>query len=452
MRFPTFCGKLIQLATVAASVSASGSLFGQLDLTGSLVLAEQGGSIEAGNLGTLAGTTAFTNGDLGDTLSLAFHQDFNLNDGVAGNGNSWIGDFTQPPEPNTAPSFGGVAFAAPQTVQSFAFGRDNTGGFSDRTLGLYSLQWTQAASPGVGTIDTGDPSTGWATVGTLNYGAPDPAINYTAPSLRHRYNFDQVSGATGFRLITPGGAAIDELEFYSVSAIVQPPPSPIAIAPASGFNISWNGNDGDFFDPTAPPAGAMAPGNLATTIGTAFGSSEFGGGGAHLIANVNDGTYGNSNSWIANFSAGDPNPTIGIDLGTTVGITSFAFGRDNGNGAIDDSDAGSDACGGQCDDRAFGLYTIEITTDGNTWQPLGTIDYQFGVDDEVGGGFTEYLRHEFEISTASGDPVLASGLRILVPNNGIAIDEIEIYAIPEPSGVAMLLVGCAALLLSLIHI
>ena len=429
--------KFLPSLAALAFLAVSHTSHGQLGLTGTIVLAEEGGTIDGGNLSTIGGSTAFAK-DLIAGGAFPAHTIPHLNDGTYGNSNSWIGD--------SAPSFAGVTFAAPQNVQSFAFGRDNLGAFFDRHAGLYTVQWTSSAAPGVGTIDTGDASTGWATIGTLNYGAADPLINYTAPASRHRYNFNQVSGATGMRLITPGGAAIDELEFYSSAGAVQPPPSPIAINPAAGFSISWDGNDGANFDQNPPPGGAQAPSNLATTAGTAFGSSEFGGGGIHLIANVNDGTYGNSNSWISNFSAGDPNPTIGVDLGTTIGITSFAFGRDNGNGAIDDSFAGTDGCGGSCDDRTLGLYNIEITTDGINWTSIGTIDYQFGADDLVGGAFTEYLRHEFDISTAGGGPINATGLRILVPNNGIAIDEIEIYGIPEPSGAALLGLALAGFL------
>ncbi len=444
----------------AASAIAISSSHAQLDLTGTIVLTEQGGVIEAGNLSTIAGSVAFANGDLGDSLGIGFHQDFNLNDNTFGNGNSWIGDFAQPPAPNTGPSFGGISFAAPQNVQSFAFGRDNTGALTDRTLGLYTLQWTQVGGAGVGTIDTGDASTGWETIGTLNYGmTPTPGTNYQAPSLRHRYNFGEVIGATAMRLIVPAsqlaaGTAIDELEFYSTAGAFQPPPTGVVITPGAPYTLTWDGNDGAFFDQNPPPGGAQAPSNLATTAGTAFGSTEFGGGGAHLIANVNDGTYGNSNSWIADFAGGDPNPNIGVDLGGLYNLTSFAFGRDNGNGAVDDSFAGTDACGGQCDDRSLGLYTIQITTDAdpsttNDWTTIGTIDYQFGVDDELGDFFTEYLRHEFEIGLVGGGPIQASGLRILVPNSGIAIDEIEISGtlVPEPSGTLLSLFGMAALFL-----
>ncbi len=37
-----------------------------------------------------------------------------------------------------------------------------------------------------------------------------------------------------------------------------------------------------------------------------------------------------------------------LALGTRLFPSAIAWGRDNGNGAFDDSTAGTDACGGQC--------------------------------------------------------------------------------------------------------
>ena len=100
-------------------------------------------------------------------------------------------------------------------VGSIAFGRDNTATFSDRTLGLYTLQYTRLASPGTGTTVTQNPDTGWANVGTLNYQNAGTGL-FANPSRRHRFTFTPVD-ATGIRLVVPGtgigaGTCIDELE------------------------------------------------------------------------------------------------------------------------------------------------------------------------------------------------------------------------------------------------
>src|SRR5258706_13388672 len=126
----------------------------------------------------------------------------------------------------------------------------------------------------------------------------------------------------------------------------------VVITPVGDFTIAWDGNNGGF---NSPDVGAGPSNNVAlASNGTiAFGSSEFGGGGAHLIANVNDGKYGNSHSWISDFTIPDPSPFIGLRFASPVDIVSIAWGRDNG-------DAVSDACGGTCKDRNVGTYTLQI--------------------------------------------------------------------------------------------
>jgi len=131
-----------------------------------------------------------------------------------------------------------------------------------------------------------------------------------------------------------------------------------------------------------------------------------------------------------------------------------AWGRDNGSGAFDDSSPGGDCCGGQVDDRFAGLYTLQFTANGGTdWTTVGTLDY--GANDDVvpGGDFTGYFRHEYGVSTDSGGPIVANGIRLLVPGIGLGggtdIDEIEVYGsvIPEPSSAVLLGLGVLGFLL-----
>ncbi len=136
------------------------------------------------------------------------HNFVGLTDGVYGNGNSWIGN-------SGNPGFAGVSFGGLFTISGLAFGRDNLGAYTDRALGVYTLQYTRVASPGTGTSFTGNPDTGWATIGTLNYQRAGGGL-FANPSRRHRFKFDPVD-ATGIRLLVPGtgiggGTCIDELE------------------------------------------------------------------------------------------------------------------------------------------------------------------------------------------------------------------------------------------------
>ena len=165
---------------------------------GGLALVEEGGVIASGNLSALGTSTAFAK----DVL-IGFsgtHDIAHLKDQNFGNGKSWIG--------NSTGTFAGVSFGGTAVrVSSFAFGRDNNGAFTDRTLGLYTLQFTTEANPTTAT-------TAWTTIGTLDYQSAG-GTNFAFPSKRHRYTFDAVA-ATGIRLLMPSAAnCVDELEAYS---------------------------------------------------------------------------------------------------------------------------------------------------------------------------------------------------------------------------------------------
>jgi hypothetical protein len=452
-------GAAIATAALAAAAFTPNAALAVVTLSGGgLVLAEQGGTFAPNNVaGSSFGAIPFTSSDLGPELGIPFHVAANLNDEIYGNSNSWIGGGTNPfPAP-----FAGISLDGAFTLQSIAFGRDNGPSFlGDRALGLYTLQYTTVAGPGAST-----PDASWTTIGTLNYlGAG--GVNFSSPALRHRFNFSPVANVTGVRLLVPGtgiggGTAIDEIELYEAAGVVVPPPPVVTLTPAAGYGIGYNGNDGDHYDPTPPPAGAQAPNNLALASNgaIAISSSDLGpelGIPFHVKGNLNDGTYGNSNSWIGGaLPGGVAAPFAGVTLDGLFYVDRVAWGRDNGNGAFDDSVAGSDACGGQCDDRFAGTYTLQYTqvlnADGNTphtgdpttgWADIGGVNYSASNDLGPGGEFTGYLRHEFTVQ-ANGGPVLASGIRLLVPSTGlatgVAIDEIEVYgsAVPEPSTYAM---------------
>ena len=426
---------------------------------GGLLLVEEGPAVSLGGdpvpANLALGGTAFATSELGPELGIDYHYIDNLNDGSYGNEYSWIGGDDNP----FFDVFAGIDLGATPVaqVQSIAFGRSNVlsgdngcGGAVclDRHLGLYTLQYTQVPNPS-SDLDfdtTGNPITGWVDIGNLEYGTSDGVgTNYNNTWQRHRYNFDPVE-ATGVRLIVPGtglggGTAIDEIELYDVPGEFTPPPPPplaVKIESAPGFSIGWDGNDGDFFDSEPPPDGAFVPDNLALEDNgaDAFSSSDLGpelGIDFHVVENLNDGFYGNSNSWIGGSdNPFDPDAFAGIALSEEQRITSVAWGRDNGNDF-------TDACGGQCTDRSFGSYLLQFTQvdspdedtdatgDASTgWQDIGQVTYAVRRED-----FTDYLRHEFTVSDGTGG-VLATGVRLVVPTTGLAggtaIDEIEIYA------------------------
>jgi len=387
------------------------------------------------------GTVPFTSSDLGPVLSLAYHRAVNLNDGLYGNSHSWISangvGGTSDPNP-----FAGLAFASAVDVTGIAWSRDNgdtteggctAGTCTDRAIGTYTLQFTIVPAPDATLPETEDASTGWQTIGTVQYlpGAED--INFTS-YLRHRFDVSEAGGAinaAGLRIkVSDGSMDIDEIEVNPIPDLVPPISNFVEITSAKGYTIAWDRNEG-LYSTTASPA--RAPENDASVSrgAIAFGSSELNFG-VHFIHNVNDGFYGNTHSWIPDFAARpDPDPFIGINFGRSITLGSFAWGRDNG-------DVAGDCCGGTLKDRALGVYTIQVTTVPNPgvstpeacgpdpaggWVTIGTINYKT----DNAAFFNSYLRHRFDVSAASGgSPIAATGLRIKVPSNQSDIDEIEV--------------------------
>jgi len=352
--------------------------------------AEDGGEIAANNLA--AGATAFAKDVLaGRTIGA-------LNDQTAGDASAWVGD--------TPDSFAGLRFSGLRSVRSFAFGRDNTDVALNRSLGEYTLQVTDVANP-----DETTPDEDWTSIGTILYEAGEPAD----PHLRHRFNLPLTEMATGIRLLTPDGAAIDELEVYADAYAVPPPPS-IEITPAAGFSASWDGIRGDFQNSPVPDNLA-----LASNGGIPFASNPSPHAPTHQIVQLNDGGYGNSFSHI---NGGGPNPGhMGIALPELSLLTGIAWGRDNF---------------GAFSDRNLGTYTVQFTavqapdesTPDEDWTTIADFAY---------GPAPEALRHQYEIGTSGGGSIAATGVRIVLSNHNICIDEIELFggAAPPPFGLRL---------------
>lgn len=168
----------------------------------------------------------------------------------------------------------------------------------------------------------------------------------------------------------------------------------------------------------------------ASNGATAIGLNELGLG-THFITNINDGTYGNSSSWIG--AVDSELSWVGVIFPAPTGIGSFAFGRDNT---------------GLFDDRANDVFTLQYTTDsvtvgtaaGANWVTAVSLVY-FNYPPSPA------LRHLYNLNTSltgvTAFRLVAFGGLVA----GQAIDEIEVYstsAIPEPSTYAAF-AGLAAL-------
>ena len=163
---------------------------GTLNAARDVALASNGGTAFAENL--LPGYTQ--------------HTIAHLNDGIYGNGNSWIAD--------SQASFAGVAFNQACTISSLAFGRDNTGAYADRYTGTYIFQYTTTPNPNAAT-----PDADWTSFGAFYL---DTVFPNTTNNYRHVYTFTPISGVTGVRIEVDAAAAgtanyicIDELEVYA---------------------------------------------------------------------------------------------------------------------------------------------------------------------------------------------------------------------------------------------
>lgn len=374
------------------------------------------------------GASAFGSSEFGAGV----HRIAHINDGFYGNSHSWIAKFNPPADTNP---FIGLNFGKTIQLRSIAWSRDNGdnagdccgGQLADRALGIYTLQVTTVANPGVATAETDNPASGWVTIGSIEYTGEKDA-RFT-PYLRHKFEVNAGGNpipATGLRIkVSDPNLAIDEID---VNVSLADEGDVLEIKRQPGYSITWDGNDGDFY---SEAEGAAAPDNLALASKgvTAFGTTEYDGGGIHLIANVNDGLYGNSKSWIADFRIPDPKPSIGLNFGKALSIGGIAWGRDNGNNP-------GDCCGGQLRDRWGGIYTLQVTTAMNPgvdtpetgnpatgWATVGTVEYKAASPPE----FEPWLRHRFDVS-ANGNPIQATGVRFKTSDVGICIDEIEVFA------------------------
>jgi len=169
----------------------------------------------------------------------------NVIDGFSDNAHSWISGSEMVPTnvDLSAGPFIGVRFTSTIAISSIAWGRDNSiaaqvNGYPDRWQTVYTLQVTTVANPDAGTIETGDPATGWVTLGTVKYEGQSSAFR---PWVRHRYDVTQGGNpiqATGLRIkVSDGSTDIDEIE---VNAPVPVQPATLSITrQANAVVISW---------------------------------------------------------------------------------------------------------------------------------------------------------------------------------------------------------------------
>ncbi len=176
---------------------------------------------------------------------------------------------------------------------------------------------------------------------------------------------------------------------------------------------------------------------LASNGGTAFAKDCITGFTQHSIAHLNDGIYGNSNSWIGNGQS----DFAGVAFKQACTIDALAFGRDNGGEST------------VYTDRYTGTYIFQYTraanpnasTPDSQWTSFGA----FYLDADFPNTINQD-RHVYDFDPISG----ITGVRILTCSDAnnfasyICIDEIEVYAapVPEPGTLALLAAAGLAVL------
>ena len=219
-------------------ISTAPTLGGVVISGGGLTLTGEGGAFESGNVAP--GGMAFALNEIG----IAPHAIADVNDEVYGNASSWIGA--------SADSFVGINLGpTPVPLYKVAFGRDNLSNFTDRALGLYTLQFTTVANPNEST-----PEEYWTTIGTIDYQSAG-GVNFSNPRVRHVFTFNPVT-ATGFRIKTASATdyiAIDEIELYGPPQLrLEHPPGTTRSMPAR--IAVWGNND---FNQNLVPTNLVQP-------------------------------------------------------------------------------------------------------------------------------------------------------------------------------------------------
>lgn len=196
-------------------------LLAPLETRAQFILRETGGTFrtDAPNLAAATnGATAFGKNELG----FGIHFITTINDGTYGNSSSWIGAAG-------SESWVGVYLATPSTIASIAYGRDNNGVYTDRSLNPTRIEYTTSSLANA----TEQAAAVWRTIGILDYYQENPG----SPARRHLYDLaTPLAGVTGFRLRAYGDAnAYDELELYSTAYGVAAVPEPSTYAALAGL-------------------------------------------------------------------------------------------------------------------------------------------------------------------------------------------------------------------------
>jgi len=189
----------------------------------------------------------------------------------------------------------------------------------------------------------------------------------------------------------------------SAQSLVVIPIGSLVPAPSGTFTV----------EPPPPPFGGYQ--SYDTTGNILFGSTVSVSGTLagyptiHNPAFLADGNYGNGRSWIGNSA----NSWIQFDLPATFTFDSVLFGRDRVN------------VGSTYNDRDPGQFTVQVFSAG-LWSTVFD-------SSTLAPSFNGLINGTDTLKAVFASPVTGEKVKLTFANNGAAIDEVAIIAIPEPS-------------------
>ena len=377
-----------------------------------------------------AGGVPFANGAYGTPHTIA-----HLVDGLYGNSYSWLttsqslsrwvtlgGSYT-----NVNMAFAGVAFsnAALCTVSDIVFGRTAAGPteYNDRFVGTMYIQITTTNSLAAITNLAAAADAQWTTMGSFT----------TTDPYEHQFIFSPAVQATGVRIVVNPQNCIDEIVVHSTLTGYQVWDSGSVLS----TNFTYSGDWPAYQPVAAGMAVPSTPPNLAAASagGIPFANSVWDqtqAPGAHSIAHLNDGLYGNAYSWISavtnaatfrsvalgGFYGSPTNSFAGVAFSnaTPYALSDITFGR---------------SAAGEYVDRLIGPMYIQITT-ANSVAAITNLDASADAQWTTLGYITTTIAYEHVFTLSH--PVKATGVRI-VTAIGNCIDEIVVHGVPAPTPV-----------------
>lgn len=331
----------------------------------------------------------------------AIHAAQFVNDGFYGNGASWIA--------GSADSWIKIDLGQPTLIDGVRFGRDRTGKFDDRDPGQFVVE--VATQDGV--YADGDDS-GDALEYTPVYDSAQDGFSGSIGWARTVWaGFAPVTARFVKLRVSNAGAAIDEIE-------VNPAMSAVPATPAAGpdqHRLGYPASQG-LARPYDTTSNLASPAN-GSALPAVAGSTLAGYPAIHAPEYANDGFYGNGASWIA----GSPGSWVKIDLGRVARVSGVRFGRDRAAGF---------------DDRDPGQVRVELAINDSVYANGDDGDdasEYAAVFDSAQGGHPGLVQGA-ETLEARFPARIARFVKVLVQNDGTALDEIEVlgFASSPPSG------------------